>query len=54
MTFEQLCEAVRLYIESIPTEPTRGRDDDWRDRIDNTLADIRATLCTDFDPEDAA
>lgn len=54
MTFEELCEAVRLYVESLPTEGGRGHRDDWRDRLDTTLADIRAQLAShDDDPEAA-
>lgn len=49
MTFDELCEAVRLYVESQPTEGGRGHRDDWRDQLDNTLTDIRAALSSAAD-----
>lgn len=44
MTFEELCDAVRAYVEALPTEGGRGHRDHWRDRLDNALADLRAAL----------
>jgi hypothetical protein len=41
MTFDQVCDAVRLYVQDRPAD---GRESDWRGRLDEVLADIRAEL----------
>lgn len=51
MTMDELCELVRLYVESIPTELGRGHREDWRDRLDDTLANIRSELSSINDVE---
>lgn len=46
MTFDEICDALALYLESLPTEGGRGNRDAWRDKLANTLADIRAKLAS--------
>lgn len=46
MTFEQLCNAVRIYVEETPFDGPKRMNAkvSWVDRLDECLADIRAEL----------
>ena len=52
--FEEICAAIRTYVEDLPTEGGRGNRDDWRDKLDRTLADIRVELSSIHDDGAAA
>ncbi len=52
MNFEELCAAVRLYVDGLPSEAAFRRDD-WRGLLDDTLASIRAELANINDDAEA-
>ena len=51
---DAICAAVRDYVEALPTDGGRGHRDDWRDKLDRTLADIRVELSSINDDGEAA
>lgn len=45
MTFEELCNEVRIYVEEKPFDgPGRTGGPSWLDRLDECLAEIRTEL----------
>lgn len=45
MTFEEACNAVRLYVEETPFDgPARMDSASWMDRLDSCLSEIRTEL----------
>lgn len=45
MTFEEMCNVVRIYVDEDPFDgPARMDNPSWLDRLDRCLADIRCEL----------